>query len=81
MADYPKTFSKVSSFMLADLVKSLKSITLLPNVKVSFVYTHCILYIACVLRFLILFSRWDIMFVRPYSSSGAVVMIADSHSN
>ena len=67
MADYPKIFSKVSSFMLADLVKSLKSITLLPNVKVSFVYTHCILYIACVLR--------------SYTSSGAVVMIADSHSN
>ena len=40
MADYPKIFSKVSSFMLADLVKSLKSITLLPNVKVSFFYTR-----------------------------------------
>lgn len=34
MADHPKIFSKVACFILADLVHSLQSLTLLPRVKV-----------------------------------------------
>ncbi|KAF6018111.1 hypothetical protein EB796_023579 [Bugula neritina] len=33
MSGYPQIFGKVSSFILSDVVHSLKSVTLLPNVK------------------------------------------------
>ena len=43
MSDYPKVFSKISGFMLADVMSFLQSVTLLPSVKVR-IYGRSVSY-------------------------------------